>query len=84
MDDDSFLVNPDSDALFQLNPIGAAIWRLLAEAMGVEDMVAEIAKAFPDIEAETIRADVQKALVQLTGRKLVVRCGDTASTVDPS
>ena len=84
MDDDSFLVNPDSDALFQLNAIGAAIWRLLAEAMGIEDMVAEIAEAFPDVEAETIRADVQKAIVQLTGRKLVIQCEDTARMDEPS
>jgi hypothetical protein len=82
MDDDTFLVNPASDALFQLNGTATAIWRLLAEPMEIEDVVSGLAEAFPDVAAGTIRADARAVIAQLAGRGLVVRCEDTPS--DPT
>lgn len=73
MDDDSFLVNPDNDALYRLNSTGTAIWRLLAEPMAVDEIAARFTEAFPDVGQEAIRADIEKAIDQLTGRGLVMQ-----------
>ena len=75
MDDDSFLVNPDNDALYQLNGTGTAIWHLLAEPMAVEEIAASFIEAFPDVGQKALRADIEKAIDQLSGRGLIIRHG---------
>jgi hypothetical protein len=74
MDDDSFLVNPDSDALYQLNGTGTAVWHLLAQPMTIEDIAGRITAAFPEVGPEIVLADVRNAMGELEGRGLVLPC----------
>ena len=73
IDDTAFLVDPATDALFQLNPTGSAVWRLLQEPTTLDTAAAALADAFPDILAERIRAEVRALLAELTRRGLAER-----------
>ncbi len=72
VDHNVFLVNPDNQAIHQLNAIGAALWRLLAEPIGVEQAVGILHEAFPDVSKAQIERDVAALVADLAGRGLLI------------
>ena len=60
IDDTVFLVGTGNDSVLHLNPIGAAIWKLLAEA-------------FPDLPTDKVGSDVEKLLGDLDSRGFLLR-----------
>lgn len=70
--DELFLVEPDSQEVFYLDPVTSALWRLLTEPRSADDIAALFGEAFPEIDPARIAADVAQALADMTSRCLVV------------
>lgn len=73
-----FLVNPEDDTVFYLNPLSAGIWRLLAQPICPAEAVDIVQQAFPDIAPEDIAADVSALFSELEDRDLIRRQADGA------
>ena len=71
VDRELFLANPDNQAICHLNAIGTALWRLMAEPIGVEQAIGLLHEAFPDVPREQIERDVNALVADLTARGLV-------------
>ena len=52
--------------------MGAAVWRLLAEPVGIGDISGLLTAAFPDVDGAMIGADVTMLMKDLARRGLVV------------
>ncbi|RDD60379.1 PqqD family protein [Ferruginivarius sediminum] len=72
VDDDIFLVAPDSDDIVYLDRIGTAIWKLLEAPHTQEDVRAVFHDAFPDVPPARIDTDLNNALQDLLARGLIV------------
>ncbi len=70
---DLFLVNPEGRAILQLNAVGAALWRLLAEPIAVDQAVGVLHQAFPDVARRRIHDDVAALIDDLAARGLLSR-----------
>ena len=70
-DDAHFLTDKNGMAIHRLNPGSSAIWRLLAEPIGLDEIVAVLCAAFPDIAPAQIRADSLAALQQFAHSRLI-------------
>ncbi|MFQ5783797.1 MAG: PqqD family protein [Alphaproteobacteria bacterium] len=79
VEDELFLVNPEGEAIFHLNVLGAALWRLLAEPTLPEEVAALVHQAFPEVPAPSIERDVGAVLADFAARGLVV--GSPAETL---
>ena len=73
--DTVFLVNPEDDTIFYLNPLSSGLWRLLAEPISIADAGQIVRQAFPDTSPDQIALDVAALIAQLKKRKLVFRLG---------
>ncbi|MDA0652020.1 MAG: PqqD family protein [Proteobacteria bacterium] len=73
IDDAVFLVGAGNDAVFHLNPVGAAIWRLLAEPVSEADLTQTLIDAFPHIPTGQIRSDLGKIIRDLDARGFLVK-----------
>ena len=71
VDGEIFLVNPDSQGIYHLNAVGAALWRLLAEPTSIEHAVGLIREGFPDVSGDAIEADVVALMDDLSARGLI-------------
>jgi hypothetical protein len=76
VDDDIFLVNPQNDALYHLNSVGAALWRMLDEGTSGEQAAAIICQAFPEADATSVKVDLVKLIAELKDHGLITLCGD--------
>lgn len=72
VDDDIFLVEPQSEEVFHLNPLAAGIWRALVEPASREEVVALLRAAFPDADRATIARDAGAILDRLQAEGFVV------------
>ena len=71
----------DNEIYFGLNAVGAHLWRLLPPATStLDELVAELSKAYPDAEPDMIRRDVQEMLDDLEKYQLVLPAPDDATT----
>jgi hypothetical protein len=75
IDDTVFLVNPEADTVFYLNPLGTAIWQLLAKPISAAEAANIVQLAFPDVPSKKITEDVSKLLDALNKRNLVLPAG---------
>lgn len=66
-----FLVGTDGATLFNLNPVGSAIWQLLEEPIDVVETADILAEAFPAVARPRIEADVRAVFADLAGRGLI-------------
>ena len=73
IDDTVFLVGPGNDAVFHLNPVGAAIWRLLAEPVSEPELTQTLIDAFPHIPAAQAHSDMEKLIRDLDARGFLVK-----------
>ena len=68
---DAFLVDPQSDALFHLNPLGAALWNLLEQPVSLEEAASVVAAAFPEQPAGALREDTARLFRELANCGLI-------------
>lgn len=71
VDDAIFLVNPDNDALYHLNPIGAALWRLLKDGTSGDEACELICLAFPDTDPTSVKTDIVRLLTEFCDHNLI-------------
>jgi hypothetical protein len=72
VDADVFLVEPDSEEVFHLNPVAAGLWRLLAEPMALAQLQAAVREAFPERAGAEIDREVSEAVAELVRRRLAL------------
>ncbi len=81
VDDECFLADLDGNAIHHLNPIGMAVWRLMARPTDSNEIVAALANAFPDVERERIEQDVAELVAALRRKGLIEEdAGDARET----
>ncbi len=71
VDDELFLVNPAGEAIYHLNAVGAALWRLLGEPIRLDEAVDVLRRAFPGVPQAQIARDVGTVLADLAKRGLI-------------
>lgn len=71
VDDVVFLVNRDNEALYHLNSVGAALWRLLEQGTDGEEAAEILIQAFPDAVPANVRADIENLLAELADHRLI-------------
>ena len=72
VDQDLFLVSQDRRAIFHLNPVGVAVWRLLGDRLGLDQIVELVHAAFPEVGRADIRRDIANLLDTLVAKRLVI------------
>lgn len=75
VEDDLFLVMPDTQAIFHLNAVGAALWRLLAEPHTQAEATVILAAAFPDVPPSQLNADIARFFEHLRWGGLILTAG---------
>ena len=73
LEDEILLVNNEIDSIFNLNPIGAAVWNFLREPRSLEEIINTLVLAFPDMQESQIRADTTNLINQLIEKELVLK-----------
>jgi hypothetical protein len=74
VDDTVFLVNPETETIFYLNPLGTVIWQLLAQPISAAEATTIVQQAFPAISPEQIADDVSGLFKKLRKKNLVLLC----------
>lgn len=67
-----FLANPQGMAIHHLNPVGAAVWQLMAAPSTIDQLVDPLHAAFPEVAHAQIEQDVRALLDVLIAKRLVV------------
>jgi hypothetical protein len=75
VDDAVFLVNNGNQALYQLEDVGAALWRLLESPISIEEAAGIVHCAFPETDKASIDADIQQLFGDLLGHCLITTSG---------
>ena len=73
VDDETFLIEPESQEVFYLDAVSSALWRLMAEPRSAAEMTELFAAAFPGRAAEDIAGDIAAVTADLLARGLIVR-----------
>ena len=79
VDDETFLIEPDSQEVFYLDPVSSALWRLLEEPRTAGEMAELFAAAFPDRPVGEISRDIAAATADLLARGLAMIVPDGES-----
>ena len=61
---DGFLFDPLRGITYSTNPVGAFIYQRLREGLGVDDIVASLARRF-EVDPQTARLDVEDFVAQM-------------------
>ena len=72
IDDTVFLVDPDTDIVFYLDPLGTGIWHLLKEPVSMTDAIRIVQRAFPEMLPEKIAGDVSTLITDMSRKNLVL------------
>ena len=72
IEDQVFLADGRGATIHYLNPIGAAIWSLLAEPMTADEVTNLLMTAFPDLERGCIESDLHNLIDELLSRNLLL------------
>jgi len=72
IEDQVFLADGQGAAIHYLNPIGTAIWSLLAEPMTADEMTNLLLTAFPDLERSAIESDLHNLIDELLSSNLLL------------
>ena len=72
IDDTVFLVDPDTDIVFYLDPLGTGIWHLLKEPLNMTDATRIVQQAFPEVLPEEVARDVSKLISEMSQKNLVL------------
>ena len=71
LDDELLLIDNGSDIIFNLNPIGTAVWQFLESPRAAEEILSILYSAFPDVPKEQIHKDTESLLEHLVNRNLI-------------
>ena len=66
-----FLVNPQSDALYQLDSTGSVLWLALAEPLDIDEAIKLLLIVFPEANPGTVASDVETLLEDLSNHHLI-------------
>ncbi|MEK9500059.1 PqqD family protein [Gaopeijia maritima] len=70
------LLHGDDEVYFGLDEVGARIWQLLPPHSGtLDEVVAALQAAYPEVDAETLRVDASDLLAELRAAGLVTDAG---------
>jgi len=72
IEDQMFLADGQGATIHHLNPIGTAIWSLLAEPMTANEMTDLLMAAFPDHERSRIETDLGSLIDELLSKNLLL------------
>lgn len=61
----------ESQSIVTLNPTGRLVWEMLDEAVTCDEIQALIGNAFPDVDGDSLKADIQAVLDTLVAARLV-------------
>lgn len=71
LDGEAFLTQPATGAVYRLDPISSALWKLLEMPMSVDLCTALLADVFPDVDDRRILADVENLFLEMSEAGLV-------------
>ncbi len=71
LDDELVVMELESQAIVTLNTTGRLVWEMLENAASGEEIHALIGGAFPDIDAQVVKGDIQAVLDTLVAARLV-------------
>jgi hypothetical protein len=72
LEEGGVLLHARDEVYFGLNEVGARVWALLPpRSSGLDELVSVIASEYPEVPADTIRADVQELLDDLVEHGLL-------------
>ena len=63
--DEVFLVHPDGEQIYNLNPMAAALWRLLEHPITGREMAEVVTAAFPIMAPAKVESDIRTVLSDL-------------------
>lgn len=72
IDDALYLAEAEGEAIYHLNPTGAALWRLLAEPVTLDAAATLFHQAFPERGRDDIEAELETLIKALCRRGLIV------------
>ena len=72
VDGEGFLADAGGAAIHHLNPVGSAIWTLLAEPTTLGEMVELLLVAFPEASREQVESDVGVLVNSLMSKNLLI------------
>lgn len=70
IDDEILVIDEAAGVIFNLNPIGKAVWKLLETPTSCEQIVEILTAAFPEVAPQQIAEDVEAILGQLESNGL--------------
>lgn len=70
LDQESVLLNLNTEKYFGLDPVGTRMWQLLTSAPTIEAAYAQLLEEF-DVDAETLRSDLTQLLGNLVEAGLI-------------
>lgn len=74
------LLHTHDEIYFGLNSVGARIWQLLPPVcQTLDDLCAAVAKEYPSVDADVIRADIVELLDDLAAQRLVEPANERAT-----
>ena len=71
LDDELVVMEVESQAIVTLNPTGRLVWEMLDGAATCDEIQALIADAFPDVDGDSLKSDIQAVLDTLVAARLV-------------
>lgn len=71
LDNEAVLLNLNNEEYHGLNEVGSRTWQLLAEYGETGEVIAALLAEY-NIDATTLRQDVENLVIDLAGRNLVV------------
>ena len=70
-DNQSFLADRQGAAIHHLNSTGSSVWTLLAEPMTLDEVVEILMTAFPELEREQVKCDIDALVSELMCKNLL-------------
>lgn len=70
-----FLTDLDTGQMFEMNEEGVRILDAAKEGRSLDEIVAHMASAYPEVPAETLRQDTRDLIEALLGHSLLVPVG---------
>ncbi|MEE9249989.1 MAG: PqqD family protein [Alphaproteobacteria bacterium] len=71
LDDELVVMELESQAVVTLNPTGRLVWEMLETAASRDDIHDLIGSAFPDVDGDSLKGDIQAVLDTLVAARLV-------------
>ena len=71
VDNQSFLADRQGAAIHHLNSTGSSVWTLLAEPMTLDELVRILITAFPELDPEQVRRDIDALVSELMRENLL-------------